>query len=565
MPAQPSSSTRPDSGGLPANVEVLIVGLGPVGTALACLLGRYSIETLVIDKADEIFMAPRAIGLDNEAQRILQMTGLTDDAFEKLALGECRLLSPWFGEFARFSTNGVIDGYAQLISFFQPDMERALRKQIATFPSVEVATGTELTGFEDSTNGVTATLCSGDGATTEVHARYLIGADGAGSTIRRAIGQEFRGHSYSEDWLIIDTKNSDAAMQHVEFHCHRDGARPHLPAPGNRERWEFMLGPEQTPEQMQTDAEVARLLAPWGKLDSLEIERRAVYRFHARCCESFRKGNVFLVGDAGHITPPFAGQGLVSGLRDVANLAWKLAFVLRGKTAETILDSYDIERRPHAKAMIELARLVGRFIMPNNRAKAFAIQALVRGLRLIGPVRRYFDELKIKPTPTLKQGLFAKDKIRLRRGAWFPQVLLREPSGQMVLSDEVLGNGMMLVGFGVDPHEHIDPATLARWESVGGGVIQIAMRSQAVARRADACEDPTGELLPGFAPVGWAAVVRPDHTILHDGPVTESAHLIAESCALLGATNSQSATVSPDEPNRRASGGESHSSLETTR
>ncbi|MFT4570968.1 MAG: 3-(3-hydroxy-phenyl)propionate hydroxylase [Hyphomicrobiaceae bacterium] len=546
MTAHDSDSPAPQR--LPTKVDVLIVGLGPVGATLANLLAQQSVNTLIIDKADDILMAPRAIGLDNEAQRILQMAGLADDAFEKLAIRECRLLSPWFGEFARFATTGVIDGYAPLITFYQPDLERALRHRLATCDTVQMATGMELVSFTDGGESVTATLRLRDGSTTEVEARYLIGADGASSMVRRAIGQEFSGHSYGEDWLIIDTRNSTRSMQHIEFHCHRDGARPHIPAPGSRERWEFMLGPEQTaeqtPEQILSDVEVSRLLAPWGDSKSLEIERRAIYRFHARCCENFRKGNVFLVGDAAHITPPFAGQGLVSGLRDAANLAWKLAFVLQGRVGSTVLDSYDVERRPHAKAMIDLARFVGSVIMPNNRAKAFVIHALFRGLRLFGPIRRYFDELKVKPAPAFREGLFATGKERLRRGAWIPQVLLRTPNGDTILSDEALGDRVTLVGFGTDPRVHLDAATLAKWEAIGGGIVEIASRSQAVDRSADAYEDLTGELVPGTAPPGWAAIIRPDRTILHDGPVADSARLIAESCTLLGATKPSSTTDS---------------------
>lgn len=523
--------------GLPTSVDVLVVGLGPVGATIACLLGRLGIRTLVVDKATEILMHPRAIGLDNEAQRILQSAGLPEGSFATMAITEARLISPWFGEFARFPTSGVIDGYPRLITFYQPDLERALRKQAATHSCVTTVGGIELVGFVDDDKEVTATLASGDGSQTQVRARYLIGADGASSIVRQLIGQDFTGQSYPEEWLIVDAVQSPRNLQVIEFHCRPDGARPHVPAPGNRERWEFMLRPGQTAEQMLADEEIRKLLAAWGDPDSMQIERRAIYRFHARCCENFRKGRVFLAGDAAHITPPFAGQGLVSGLRDAGNLCWKLAWVLRGHADPRILDSYNTERRPHADAMITLAQRLGRLIMPVNPVKAFLVHGAIRALRLIGPLRRHLDEFKLKPTLTYPNGLFVRGHARLLRGAWFPQSLVRTSDGDLVLSDEVLGDRVTLVGFGVDPRDFVDEQVLNEWQADGGNVLQIAARGQTTARTEDAVEDLTGDFVPMAAPFGWAAVVRPDRTILHDGPVADSARMIAESRDLLGVSS----------------------------
>ena len=440
---------------LPASTDVLVVGYGPVGATIACLLGRYGVRAVVVDKATDILMMPRAIGLDNEAQRILQMAGLGDDAFAKVALPECRMYSPYFGEFARFQTAGVIDGYAKLVTFYQPDLERALRAEAARHASVVCAPGVELLGFSETGNGLRAGLRRADGSRAELAARYLIGADGAGSMVRRLIGQEFRGRSYAEDWLIVDARNSSRPIDHIEFHCRPRGASPHIPAPGARERWEFMLGPGETAEQMERDDEIAKLLAPWGDPADMCIERKAVYRFHARCCDSFRRGRVFLAGDAAHITPPFVGQGLVSGLRDAANLSWKLAWVLRGSAAPAVLDSYDVERRPHAKAMIDLARMLGQLVRPRYPLKAIFMHGLMRALRLVPPLRRFIDGMKLKPLHRYREGLFLKDGERLCRGAWLPQGLVRSPNGAYCLSDEALGDQLALVGFGVDPRRHL--------------------------------------------------------------------------------------------------------------
>ncbi|MDF5954741.1 FAD-dependent monooxygenase [Pseudomonas aeruginosa] len=229
-----------------------------------------------------------------------------------------------------------------------------------------------------------ARLRSELGQSHSVRARYLIGADGASSKVRGLIGQEFEGHSYAEDWLIVDACGRERqAIDHVEFICDHRRPTPHMPAPGGRERWEFMLQPGETREQMEDAERIGQLLERWIEPSQLNIERKAVYRFHARCCERFQNGRVFLIGDAAHITPPFVGQGLVAGLRDAANLAWKLAWVLQGRAAPAILDSYDGERRPHAREMIDLAKFMGRLIMPRNAWLALFGHGLMRALSLI--------------------------------------------------------------------------------------------------------------------------------------------------------------------------------------
>ncbi|MBT8469796.1 MAG: bifunctional 3-(3-hydroxy-phenyl)propionate/3-hydroxycinnamic acid hydroxylase, partial [Deltaproteobacteria bacterium] len=358
--------------GLDKETEVLVVGFGPVGATIANLLGRYGVRTLAIDMATSIFPQPRAIALDNEALRILQAAGLPEGAFETIAIPEVRYRSPYVGELARLQTGGCLDGHPKLVTFYQPELESALRSRVCDYPSVTVALGVELVELVEEADGVRAHLRRDDGTEHTVLARYLIGADGSKSRVRKALGVGFDGRTYAEDWLIVDAKLDSSSIDHIEFLCDPRRPAPHMPAPGGRQRWEFMLHPGESAEQMERPETVRELLSPWGSPDDMEVERTAVYRFHARTVERFQKGRVFLAGDAAHITPPFAGQGLVAGLRDALNLCWKLAWVLRGRAEPGILGSYDQERRPHAKAMIDLARLLGRIIMPTNRAQAFA-------------------------------------------------------------------------------------------------------------------------------------------------------------------------------------------------
>lgn len=520
---------------IPESVDVLVVGYGPVGAAVTALLGGYGIRALVVDKSPDILMAPRAIALDNEALRILQMVGVPEDAFEKVAIPHVRMHCPLIGEFGRINTSGSIDGHPKLVTFYQPELERALRAQAQRHADVCVLTGTEMLGFEEDGDGLRVRLRLSDGGQTVVRTRYLVGADGANSRVRKAIGQDFGGRTYAEDWLIVDAMDVPGAFDHVEFICDSRRPTPHMIAPGGRIRWEFMLQPGETREEMEKDETIAKLLAPWAKAGDIRIERKAVYRFHARSCERYSKGRVFLVGDAAHITPPFVGQGLVAGLRDAANLAWKLAWVVKGQAAPGILASYDQERRPHATKMITLAKLMGRLVMPRSRITAALVHGAMALLRAIPGMRAYFDELGVKPKNEFSEGLFARGRSRLRRGGMLPQGLVRNEAGAAVLSDDALGKQLALVGFGRDAASSLSPETRDRWTRRGGRTVQFCQRGEAVHRAEGAFEDLDNRLVPGGAPYGWCAVIRPDRTILHDGPVAEADRLVTESLALLGA------------------------------
>jgi 3-(3-hydroxy-phenyl)propionate hydroxylase len=530
---------------IPDSVDVLLVGMGPVGAAAASLLGRQGISTLVIDKALDVFTAPRAIVLDNEALRILQWAGLEDGSFETIATPTLQMHSPVFGNYARANTAGAIDCHPWVVTFYQPELERVLRSRLPAYPCVHVSLGTELTGFEQDADGVHATLRLGDGSAASVHARFLIGADGASSFVRHHTGLGFEGKTFTQDWLVIDVIDAPRPIDHIEFTCDPRRPSPHMPAPGNRQRWEFMLQPGETREEMEKPEKIRELLAPWCKPEDLTIERTAVYRFHARIVDRFSKGRVFLVGDAAHITPPFVGQGLVSGLRDVANLSWKLASVLRGQADQSILDSYDTERRPHARSVIDFALQMGRLIMPRNRLTAFGVHGLMTLAQLIPSVRAFFEELKMKPPSRFRQGLFTKGRTRskLVRGGTLPQGLVRSgPGAPAVPSDDVLGPRLALVGFGCYPVAQLSAGLLAEWTRAGGCTVQIRHRGQP-AKGEISWEDMTNALVPGAAPVGWVAVVRPDRTIMHDGPLGDVGKIVSETLALLQGGHPRCASV----------------------
>jgi 3-(3-hydroxy-phenyl)propionate hydroxylase len=537
--------------------DVLIVGLGPVGATVANLLGRHGVRTLVVDKADGIFMAPRAIALDNEALRVLQMAGLEDDGFDKVRIPRVRMCSPLFGEYAVAETDKEVDELPMLVTFYQPELERVLRERLARHSSVTVRTGVEFVGLEQDADGVTTRLNSATGIET-VRSSYLIGADGASSAIRNLLDIPFEGRSYAEDWLIVDARNCSDPMDDVEFWCDPERPGPRMIAPGGRQRWEFMLKPGEIASDMEQES-VARDLLHRSIGDAeFQVERVAVYRFHARAADRFSLGRCHLVGDAAHITPPFAGQGLVSGLRDAANLCWKLAWVVRGQASPAILDSYDVERRPHAVACINFALFLGGLVMPRSRIKA----ALVHGAMLLSGkipgLSDRFRRLEMKPKNQFREGLFLpkRNRPKLQPGAHLPQVKLRPAGRRPVLrSDDVFGDRMVLLGFGIDPQELIDGALAKRWLACGGSFVELR-EPGASAAPAGSFDDIRGTLVPGVACKDWVAIIRPDRAIVADGPAHSASAIVRDTLEMMGAPSLRRPV--PGSPKAQRHSAESH-------
>jgi 3-(3-hydroxy-phenyl)propionate hydroxylase len=419
--------------------DVLIVGLGPVGATLAALLGRRGIDTVAVERDSAVYSLPRAVHFDHEIMRLFQALGLADQvqrhardlpAYEfRAASGELLMrLEP-----SPDTASGWRSGYM----FHQPGLETALRDLLATLPDARVLLGWQFDGLDQDGNGVTATVTGPDGQTT-IRARYLVGCDGASSGVRAAIQSGLVDFQFDEPWLVVDTKTlPQSRMPDVNLQiC--DPARPTtcvLGGPG-RHRWEFMLLPGETPESMLKSETVEGLLASWN-CGPLEIERKAVYRFHGLMADRWRSGRVLLAGDAAHQMPPFAGQGMCSGLRDAANLGWKLSAVLNGLANDSLLDTYQSEREPHVRALIELAIGMGRVVCTLDRGAAAARDAGMIASRASGA----------SPLPPLQPSPFTSGCVLAgtpAAGLQFPQPTHGKGSDRLRM-DDVLADGAWLI------------------------------------------------------------------------------------------------------------------------
>ncbi|HZR50550.1 MAG TPA: bifunctional 3-(3-hydroxy-phenyl)propionate/3-hydroxycinnamic acid hydroxylase [Streptosporangiaceae bacterium] len=492
-------------------VPIVVIGAGPAGATAANLLGCYGVETLVIDRDSGIVDYPRAIGIDDESVRVLQTAGLAAevmaDAIQNVPLkffdasGRCfASVQPTVREFGWYKRN----------IFLQPLAEAALRRGLGRFPHVQTWFGTEVTGLDQDEDGVTLHLAGRD----PVRAKYVIAADGGRSGIRRQLGISLDGDTQPRQWVVVDCAADPVDAPWTGLHC--DPRRPYVSArlPYGHRRWEFMLHPGENGESPATVSELLGYHLPDPA--SAGAVRSRVYTHHARLARTFVAGRVALAGDAAHLMPPWAGQGMNTGIRDAANLAWKLAAIVRGEAGHGLLASYDQERRPHAKAMIDLSVMLSRVLSPARRPVALARDLLLRGACLVPGAADWITQMRFKPRPRYRDGFFTGPDA----GAMFIQPMVEAPGGKRMRLDEALGNWFAVVGYGCDPLARADTAGRALVERLGARVVTILESRADDARRASTrpglcvIEDADNILRGWFAARSRdVAVLRPDRYV----------------------------------------------------
>ncbi|MBI1260101.1 MAG: bifunctional 3-(3-hydroxy-phenyl)propionate/3-hydroxycinnamic acid hydroxylase [Rhizobiales bacterium] len=427
--------------------DVLIVGMGPVGAVLAGLLGQWGVKVLVIDKETEIYRAPRAAHFDHEIMRVFQQLGITDVLAPTLRpMGSYEFRNAEGEILLRFDQGEepTVSGWSPSYMFHQPSLEKALRDVIEAMPQVDARTGVSFVSLDrNDESGIAATIADAAGVETSVEARFIIGADGGASRVRQALGITLYDFAFDEPWLVIDTvaKDEEGLSPFGVQSC--DPRRPVtiMPmSPGCR-RWEFMLLPGEDPDEMLEDERIEDLLKDQVRPGQVELVRKAVYRFHGLVAHEWRKSSALLVGDAAHQMPPFMGQGLCSGVRDAANLAWKLAAVLQGRAGEKLLDSYQRERDPHVRYIIEVAIGMGKVICtldPDAAAKRDADMIAAQKTNGAGPT---------PGLPPLAEGcLHASAKA----GSLFPQPMIRQGGRKERLDDALCHQGWFITTHPVD-------------------------------------------------------------------------------------------------------------------
>jgi 3-(3-hydroxy-phenyl)propionate hydroxylase len=385
---------------------VVVVGAGPTGLTAAALLARHGVECVVLERRVEPHSQPRAVHLDDEVYRILAAIGVDLASISRPAQG-LRLLDAdlrVLAEFRRDSAAGR-HGFPEANMFDQPDLERLLRENLARRDNVTILDGTEVTAIAQHGDHV---LVNGK------RADYVLGCDGANSSVRRAVGARMRDLGFAQRWLVVDIDTDADLGQWDGVHqvCDTRRAATFMRVGTSRYRWEFRLQSHESAADYQDLARIRPLIAPWTTVEDLELRRVAEYTFRAQIADRWRSESALLLGDAAHLTPPFIGQGLGAGLRDAANLAWKLAYVRRGELPPSALDTYQGERSPHVRTMIRLAKLLGTAMTEGGEFGDLLRRAVMPRLHLVPGLR---DRVLSSETPALHRSALVRRPL-LRRG-----------------------------------------------------------------------------------------------------------------------------------------------------
>jgi 3-(3-hydroxy-phenyl)propionate hydroxylase len=488
---------------IPGFVPVVIVGAGPVGVTAATFLAQYGVDCFVLDRWANVYPQPRAVHLDDEVRRIVGRLGIAEEfaAISRPARG-LQLRDPnmkVLSQFRRERTE-TTNGYPQANMFDQPELETLLRSNLKHYPHAMLRGDSEVTEILQVGAGrVRVTFVDRvSGREHRVETRYLLGCDGANSLVRAAIGASMRDMGFEQRWLVVDLTTGTDLNQWDGVHqvCDPHRAGTFMRVGPSRYRWEFRLLPNETADDFNTIATLYPLIRPWVEgitPGRLQLVRVAEYTFRAQVADRWRRDNIFLLGDAAHLTPPFIGQGLCAGLRDAMNLGWKVAGVVNGWLPQSVLDSYEQERKPHATYMIRFALAMGLTMTAGGEVGNLLRRLVLPRLHLIPGMRaKIFDST----TPPLHHSAVVVKRGRRRQLAG--RLCPNSDVGERKRFDEVVGSRFAVVTSAPLSGQQRDE--LAR----RGAVVVAVEPNTELARW----------LQRGRA---TAAVVRPDGTVMYAG------------------------------------------------
>ncbi|MBB5462428.1 bifunctional 3-(3-hydroxy-phenyl)propionate/3-hydroxycinnamic acid hydroxylase [Paraburkholderia sp. Cpub6] len=541
--------------------DVAIVGLGPTGLVLAHMLGQAGHRVVVLEREPVFYGNARAVYTDDECMRIFQHLAVADELQARMMMeAPVQLVRPDGSPITQYMPRKRPFGWPIINFFYQPYLETTLTEALSRYPNVDVRRGREVVDFCQDADGVSIVHQAtrevrfsdstdarahvhGDPGARSLRARYMVGADGGRSIVRTKLGIEMTGKSFPEPWLVVDLERKPGtdALHHLPYF--NFVVDPKLPVvscvqPDMFHRFEFMLMPGETKENMERPETVRRYLSRFVDPDQFVVKRKLVYTFNALIAGKWRVGRILLAGDAAHMTPQFMGQGASSGVRDAYNLGWKLDLVLCGLAADALLDSYQAERHAHAKAMIDVSVLLKNVVSARNPFATLLRDISLGVIRTVPPLRGWFQEGGFKPTPVYRKNAYLGLPRRRRNGpegALAPQPEVRLFDGSRRRMDDLLGHGFSLIGLNVDPSRHLDKASAETLKALSmqsvtlypyGGRPQGLNGVERNNRNgATEVEDINGDMIAWFRKSGFSkqavAILRPDRFTFAVVPVTE--------------------------------------------
>lgn len=492
------------------DADIIIKGAGPVGLSMANLLGVYGIRTLVLEQNPTTVEEPRAIGLDVEIGRALQTMGLEEIASADMMQG-------FHLDYLNANGRTIMDvevgespyGKAQMSSFIQPIFEQQLLGGTERFDHVTVLFNHTVEEVSQTESHAMARGTTRDGEAFEARAQYLVGCGGGRSLVRRTSNIQMEGFSNPEAWLVIDTIDPQLDdWVDCRFFC--DPARPAMTMKKKQKhrRWEWMLHEGETEEEFLDPDRINELLAPHTDPSQVTMLRKCVYNFNSIVAEQYRDGRLFIAGDAAHMMPPFAGQGMNSGIRDAVNLSWKLASVVKGDANTAILDTYQAERRDHVVKLTKVANRLGAIIMPTSKIKAWLRDAVLTVANSFEftreALRRSFFVI-----PKLDDGLFVWEGAGTspHSGEMIVQPKIEDATGRQAYMDEFLPEGFVVLGIGANPETDLNDDAKALCADLGAAFVWVAPKD---APSGSALKDITGALSEWRGTCPPFVLLRPD-------------------------------------------------------
>ena len=412
--------------------DVAIVGFGPTGGTLANLLALQGFSILIIEKEKSFYPLPRAVHFDDEIMRVFQTIGITDKFLKhtiinkgtKFVNSKNRVVLDWPRP-RSITENGWYPSYR----FHQPDLERKLRRRLKDFKKVSVMQNTKVNSLKEEKNSVKICIENiNNNKISEIRAKYIIGCDGARSTIRKQIKAKFQNLGFTQKWAVVDLilkKNKKELPDRTIQYSNSKRPATYCRNVGKRRRWEFAINNAESEKKVLSNSYIWNFLKPWLKPSEALMERKTIYTFQSAISKKWKKGRVFLAGDAAHLMPPFMGQGMCAGVRDASNLAWKIAYCLKNNHSEKLLNTYQSERYSNVIEYIKTTVKMGEFVnavgtsnitgevssTPNGQKSMKSIKPkLGKGLGKINDKNRgkIFPQFKLKNGKSLDNKFFDK-------------------------------------------------------------------------------------------------------------------------------------------------------------
>ena len=460
-------------------VDVMVIGAGPVGLLLGNFLGASGLRVLIAEALPELIDYPRGVAIDDESLRAFQAAKLVDNVLpHTMPQQAMRFVNGKGRVFASIDPVAKDFGWLRRSTFIQPLVDRVSAEGLQRFPNVKLRLSHQVAGFVQDDSGVTVEMRGPDDQPQRVRCAYLLGCDGGRSPTREALGIAFTGKTDANRWIVVDIADDPLGLPNAYLHA--DPVRPYacISLPHGLRRLEFMLfddeGEDGAVPREVLNKMLARVVPDPTRLN---IIRARVYTHNGRLAHSFRDRRVLLAGDAAHIMPVWQGQGFNSGVRDAFNLGWKLALVVKGICNDALLDTYEMERKAHAKAMISLSQTAGAILAMRHPVKVWARDSFTYLMNFLPPVKRYFQEMRFKPMPRYREGALdygpkgfdAASPV----GRMFIQPRAALADGWQGLMDDALGGGFALLSWGVKPTRWLDDEARAALEALGTKLLWV--------------------------------------------------------------------------------------------